>query len=209
MKFGYFFAILPLVVSCGVDPEYTGASNTGVVITKNPKGQSGGSTEVKQMELYAPWLAESSELYLEIKSVNLVDNAGQRETVGVADVGTYLLLTRTRSGKVEFYLAPNQIKSAKSVEVVVENVFAKRSAKSLAAYGKSITLTLPVFDASAPLVAYTSVSYLSGLCALKGEMAASSVPAGVSEKCGGDLKSDDTDSDDDDDSDDDKDDKKK
>ncbi|MEY3901666.1 MAG: hypothetical protein RL189_972 [Pseudomonadota bacterium] len=196
MKTFKIFAILPLLVSCGVDSDFTAGSNTGVVITKNPKGQAGGSTEVKQMELLAPWLAESSELYLEIKSVNLVDNAGQRETVGVADAGTYLLLTRSRTGKVEFYLAPDQMKSAKSVELVVENSFAKRSGKSLASYTKSTTLTLAVAGGAAqvgtgPLAAYTSAAYAkTGTCSLSVELSSSPVATGVSEKCGGELKSD-------------------
>ncbi|MEN9810127.1 MAG: hypothetical protein RLZZ488_1694 [Pseudomonadota bacterium] len=198
MKIVNVFALLPLLVSCGVDPDYTSGSNTGVVITKNPKGQAGGSTEVKQMELHAPWLAESSELYLEIKSVNLVDKAGQRETVGVADAGTYLMLTRTRTGKVEFNLAPEQMKSAKSVELIVENLFAKRSGKSLASYTRTATLVLAVDGGasqvgSVPLAAYTSAVYAkSGSCSLKPELASSPVSAGVSEKCGGEVKADDT-----------------
>lgn len=201
--------LIAFVVSCSSSTEFTTEEQTSVVITKNPKGQPGGATETRRVEFNAPWLANSNELQLELRSVILSDASSNRLTVGTTDSRVFLKVTKTTSGAVEFSASPEDLKNAKAIEFEVQSAFVKSNNKNIPILSKSISLSLPYDDtkqvsASKLISAFLLVTYSSAenSCNLSPSLSATTTQSQGSKACGGGGSSSSGDGDDDKDDDD-------
>lgn len=109
---------------CAKDGNFDGSSD-GVVITKNPKGSTGGKSEPKQLQLSAPWLAESSEFVLEVYSVRVLSKSGNSVEVGLLEKGTFLSLKKTVPKVLQFDVDSELLANAASVELVTGQLYLK------------------------------------------------------------------------------------
>ncbi|MFZ9520489.1 MAG: hypothetical protein ACO3A4_08430 [Silvanigrellaceae bacterium] len=206
MRITFIMSAIPLLLSCGVNTEYSSSGETGVVITKNPKGQSpvGGSSgsETRRVQFGASWLSANSELLLELRSVSLTDSSSAREIVGTVDAGRFLVLTRGVSATVEFSADAELLKKAKFIDFVIDKAMVRKGGKIISNFSNPSILTLPFDYATAPNSASTVPAYTSA----KGPQSGSecsfnpvllSVPGNSSapKKCGGDDDDDGSDSD--------------
>jgi hypothetical protein len=174
------------------------------VITKNPKGRPGGATETRRVEFNAPWLADSNELQIELRSVILSDASSNRWTVGTTDSRVFLKVTKNTSGAVEFSASPEELKNAKAIEFEVQNASVRSNDKNIPITSKPISLTLPYDDtkqlaASKPISAFLLVTFSSAenSCNLSPSLSATSTQNQNSKTCGGGGGTNDSDDDDD------------
>ncbi|MEN9825304.1 MAG: hypothetical protein RI953_1049 [Pseudomonadota bacterium] len=200
MRIFFIISMIPLLFSCGVNSEYSSSNETGVVITKNPKGQPGGTSETRQVQFSASWLAPNSELLLELRSVSLSDSASNRDIVGTVDAGRFLVLTKGVTAKVEFSADAELLKKAKFIDFVIDTALVRRGGKIVSTFSKPSILSLP-FDYSASsnpanaLSAYTqpSASKVGSQCSFNPVLAATPVDAVASRACGGEDEDEDED----------------
>ena len=193
-----------LLVSCS---EQTNFSNNtdGVVITKNPKGGSGENSQTKQLQLFASWLAPTSNLLVEVSAIQTVDENGVREIVGSLDPATFVTVTALNPGKIQFQVESEILNRAKKLEVVSGKIILQKDGKNFGAFVSNTTFSFPIVESSnEPIKAEFSSAKKSssGECAISGELSAKRATLAGVASCGGAM-SDDSDNDDDDDDDDD------
>ncbi|NBW83100.1 hypothetical protein EBR21_15230 [bacterium] len=195
MRIFFIISLIPLLVSCGVNSEYSSSNETGVVITKNPKGQPGGTSETRQVQFSASWLAPNGELLLELRSVSLSDSASNRDIVGTVDAGRFLVMTKGVTAKVEFAADAELLKRAKFIDFVIDTAVVRKNGKIVSTFSKPSILSLP-FEYSASsnpanaITAYTqpSASKVGSQCSFNPVLSAAPGNAVASKGCGGEIE---------------------
>jgi hypothetical protein len=182
-----------LMISCSSPTQFSAEEQTSVVITKNPKGQAGGSGETRQVEFNAPWLADSNELQLELRSVTLSDADANRSIVGTLDAGVCLRMTKNSKGAVEFSATAEEFKNAKHIEFEIQSAVVKSQGKNIPVLSKPIVLKLNYDDNAQrtsnakKISAYLNVAFstANSSCEFSSTVSATATQTETYKECGG------------------------
>lgn len=188
-----------LLVSCSEQTNFSNDTD-GVVITKNPKGGSGENSQTKQLQLFASWLAPTSNLLVEVSAIQTVDENGVREIVGSLDPATFVSVSALNPGKIQFEVESKIFNRSKKIEIVTGKIVLQKDGKIFGAFVSNTTFSFPIVEASnVPIKAEFSSARKSssGECVISGELSAKRATLAGVASCGGAM-SDDSDSDDDD-----------